>query len=184
MLSAILLSVALGPALLEPAPDLEPSARIEVLARVRPGSFLAINPSGRAQWLLFGDPLGTVRASVVLAPGGDFESRFPVGLLDTLALEVLSNGPEGLVSSGAHSLAALRDGDFDSILVETTPRGTLTWGQDETGTKLLTAQCDLSGVSTFGASAARPTHVPVVTPAGKKTGDRPPRMGKKPLPPL
>ena len=184
MLSAILITIALGPSPLQVSVGVEPSARIEVLARVRSGSFMAVNPSERPQWILFGDPLGTIRAGIVLAPGADYESRFPAHVLETLAFEVLSSGPGGVVSSGAYSLSNLRDADYDSILVETTPRGTLAWGQDEEGAKLLTAGRGLSGLSTLGAALARPTHVPVITPADKKTGDRPPRVGKKPLPPL
>lgn len=187
MLSALLLSTALLPLAPDAAAQASPSARLEVVARVEAGRFVAVNLGERARLIVLADTLSSARAVVVLPPGGEFETRFPASALEGLTFELIAPGAGSLSTTGVFSLPALRDARLDAVLVESSPRGVLVWGQRESSLQPLVPDRALSALapgSGAALSSRGPLHVPVITPAGKKTGDRPPRLEQQPLPPM
>ncbi len=183
MLFELTFLVAVNPIAGDGILEAQACARVEIVARVGETRFLAVNPGERPQLLVFGDPVHGVRASLCLPPGGEIESRFPTSALEGVAFELVSWTPEGFTSSGAFWLDSLRDERFDAVLVAGSPNGTLTFGQRHGSLQQLAPDCALTSLAAT-APPSLPVHVPVITPADKKTGDLPPRLEPKPLPPM
>jgi len=163
------------------------TAQVELVARLSENRMSAFNPGERPQLVILGEVDGTHRASTWIAPGGTFDARFPTSSLSRLALEVVSFGPDGVRSSGALAMAGLAAAGFDALWIETSPLGTQTWGRyGNQAVALAACSPGLSGLCSNAprSSPPRPIHVPVVTPADRRNGDVPPRLEKKPLPPM
>jgi hypothetical protein len=187
MLNVLVLSLAALVPSWDEADASPRSAQLELVARLGETRMSAHNPGERPQLLIVGEVDGDARARTWLAPGASLETRFPPGSLDGLALEVVSFGPGGVTSSGALALAELAAAGFDAVWIETSSLGSQTWGRSGALTSALSASSlGLSGLSANAPRPAppKPVHVPVVTPADRRNGDVPPRLEKKPLPPL
>ena len=169
---------------------------IELNARVRPTSVTIVNPTSEPRLLLFGSHAGTPASTMWLAPGGDFEARFPAGTLDALHMQVLTSDERGWHASDSIHLGGLVEsgsGNIDLIDMGTrqrflshSPRGPRFV---EPGFELAPDTLPLGGGApgTQASSAAAGTgtgHVPVVPPRDRKRSNRPPRVGPKPIPPV
>jgi hypothetical protein len=184
MLNALVLSLATLVPAWDDGGTSPPTADLELVARLGETRMSAHNPGERPQLLIVGELDGCARVRTWLAPGATLDARFPHGSLSGLALEVVSFGPFGVTSSGLLPLTELASAGFDAFWVESTAGGSHAWGRSgPTTTALGAASSGFSGLSA-GARPPKPVHVPVVTPADRRNGDVPPRLEKKPLPPL
>ena len=187
MLSMFLLSIAplisFGD-LTDPSRD---GAELEMVARLGESRLRAHNTSEHPLLLVLGELGGALRARTWIAPGMGLDTRFPPGSLAGLALEVVSFGPCGPSSSGALPLEAIAAASFDAFWVETSELGSHAWGKSgQVVSAIEPRELRLASVGLFAATSrsAQPTHVPVITPADRKNGALPPRLEKKPLPPI
>lgn len=166
------------------------SSETQLVFRASPTRLVAVNPSVRPQVLWVRDVAGDRAAATVVPAGGDVEFRFPWGTLDGLDLEVVSRHAGGISSSGAIELDDATLPGFDAVFVESSEGGTQIFGRRHGGlftieTSQGTWSCmDAPFMAVAPTPRPTPRHVPVVDPAGKKKGDAPPKLDKKPLPPV
>jgi len=187
MLSALVLSlVPLVPAWDDGTASLE-TAHLELVARLGETRMSVYNPGQLPQLLILGELGGVARARTWIAPGAQLDTRFAPGSLAGLALEVVSFTDGGTHSSGMLALEDIASAGYDAFWIETTSQGSHAWGRS--GSSLWTIGPGDAGLTGLAFSvptvrALRPTHVPVVSPSDRKNGDVPPRLERKPLPPL
>ena len=185
MLCALLLSATISlpsHAGVEPAGPVQTTTRIELVARVGETRFAAFNPGDEPQVLLLGNVGGAAPRALLLAPGASFEARFPAELGAGLSLEILSRTPAGLSTTGALSFADLSAAQHEALWIQSSPDGSFAWGQKGEAFAVVPAIGSLSALPPPAAAAA--PHVPVITPSKGKSGDLPPRLEDKPLPPF
>ncbi len=149
----------------------------------------------KAPLLLFfkEDRMGTENA-FWLPPGAIYVEDFARGTLDGLSLEVVSTLNGSWRSSGALALEAPARRTDKSLWVlasgqalTRTSEGAPLAAATPAGSALPSQVLDLG--TTIGASAGGPgpygaLHVPVPSPSEKPKPNKPPKLGKKPLPPV
>lgn len=168
----------------DPAPVAPP---IDLGLVVRGTDFFAVNFSTDPQILFFhsGDYL-TWR---VVQPGGMFSSTYARQALDGLKLEVAHQENGLWFTSGNFDLGSLSDSGADAIWVQ---RGDQPAAWREVGQILTLITTSPTELPTWlpmpnpnaSTPPMQPMHVPVVTPVDRPSGDLPPVLGDKPLPPM
>jgi hypothetical protein len=187
MLSVLLLSIVPLVAYGDGGDGVRDAAELEMVARLGESRLRAHNASERPLLLVLGELGGALRARTWIAPGTGLDTRFPPGSLAGLALEVVSFGPHGPSSSGALPLEVIAAASYDAFWVETSELGSQAWGKSgQVVSAIEPNDLQLASLALSAAAprATQPAHVPVVTPADRKNGALPPRLEKKPLPPI
>ena len=185
MLSALFATSLFFGAYEVPEPTLESGAVLELMARVSETRIVALNPTGRAQLLVFSNSEGTLRSTAVVPPGAGAEYDFPRGTLDGLALALVIRDEHGVHSTGRLSLADMVRRDLDLVWVESVDGEARAWGDLPAGPTSIPVQNGSgSGLENLMAAPAPAPHVPVITPTDKPKGDLPPRIEPDPLPPV
>lgn len=187
MLNVLLLSIAPFLTFADSGGELQDAAQLEMVARLGESRLRAHNTSERPLLLVLGQLGGALRARTWIAPGMGLDTRFPPGTLAGLALEVVSFGPLGPSSSGALSLEGIAEARFDAFWVELSALGSQAWGRSgQVVSAIQPGDVQLASLALSAAPgrAPQPAHVPVITPADRKNGVLPPRLEKKPLPPI
>jgi hypothetical protein len=164
-----------------------PAPPIDVGLVVRGTDFFAVNFSTQPQVLFFRS--GGFLTWRVVQPGALFSSTYARQALDGLQLEVAHQENGLWLSSGNFELGALADGGADAIWVQ---RGQQTAAWRELGqilTLITTSPTELPGWLPMASvdttnPVLQPLHTPVVTPVDRPSGDVPPVLDDKPLPPM
>jgi hypothetical protein len=158
-----------------------PVAILELLAQVGETRFAASNPTWRPELLVFFDGDGAALAGLVLPAGGDARFAFPRGTLDWLGVALFTRDAGVVRTTGELVLSELTQ--FDLLWVESVEGRLHAWGALPSGFVHVPA----SNAGPLGPVAPPPIaapHVPVITPTDKPKGDLPPRIERKPLPPV
>lgn len=168
------------------------TATVDVVVSATPDRFTARNTSAVPQIFLFGTVDGRHVVHVHVPPGGELDYPFPSGAPQGLALEVLSIHPDAWRSSGPLSLITFQDEGFSALWVDSPESGSSFWLTQPdvsslTPTSLLPPSI-IDYVTPLNRMVAEPPmfapkHVPVITP-GDDSGDAPPVLEDKPLPPV
>ena len=193
MLCALFASAILA---IAPCADPAGAAATVLVARVTPSRLVAVNPSASAQLLVFRDARGFRRGMLALPPHGSLDHALPAGTLDSLTLEVVSraipsNGGSPWRTSGELGLREIAAQRYDALWIEAAAGHNHVWGERGESFGSLAPQSERKSDATLHAECESPdpqavfsAHVPVVTPGDKSKGDLPPRLEKKPLPPI
>ena len=168
-------------------PDCPP---IHAGIHVTPTHLTARNFSHLPQLLVFSDAETDLHTLRLLDAGAALELDFARDALLHARLELLHYEHGTWTPSGTLDLSTtLSDGE--STLWFQPVDGTLhTWSQTGASLELLenadtTLPENLRPPTTASvATACAPTHVPVVTPGQRPKGDRPPKLERRPLPPV
>jgi hypothetical protein len=163
-------------------------APIEVGLRVGPTDFYARNYSGTPQVLFF--RAGETMTWRVLQPGGEFASTYPRQALDGVELEVAKYVDGQWHTSHSFDLSALCDTGADALWIQD-GAALASWLQVGNALTLFGATPSFLPDALQSASTSpeeppplEPLHVPVITPTETPTGDCPPVLGDRPLPPM
>lgn len=191
MISTLVAAAGLATPLLlaGPLPAQTSASDVELVARVTATRFVAVNAGEHLLLLRFGSPRAGVVASRLLTPGAGMDEPFPLGTLEDLYFEVLVMNPKDPRSSGALSLEDMAV-PRATLWVEPHGHGLEAWLRSPDG--------DAHLLATFGSLApVHPAlraqrlgkgpplpHVPVPTPGEEAVGNRPPRLEKRPPPPV
>jgi len=177
MLSVILASsLFLGPA------DAAQAEAVQLVARVTEERFVAVNPSDRAQLLVFHDREGGRAARTIVAAGGEVAFDFPAGTLDSLLLHVVSPAERSATAAADYDLGSIAARGFQLFWTTREAANAHAWGVDPMNPDEPVYVPAVAEPS-FQSQALAP-HVPVITPTDKPKGDLPPRIDDKPLPPV
>lgn len=135
-----------------------------------------------------------VQTSFWLAAGGQYDEDFPRGTLAGLELEVARPIAQGWLTSGALDLDLEAPEGASRMWVLECGHAVTAEGEGETLSVVAPAGSHLppqlnlvTGEQVDAAAKAEAHeafHVPVVTPSEKPKGDKPPKLRKKPLPPV
>jgi hypothetical protein len=165
---------------------------IQAGIHVTPTHLTARNFSHLPQLLVFSDAETDLRTLRALEAGATLELDFARDALTTARLELLHYSRGTWTPSGTFDLStALTSGE--STFWFQPVAGTIhTWSQsgatldllesDETALPETLRPPTTATVAT--ATTCAPTHVPVVTPGQRPKGDRPPKLERRPLPPV
>lgn len=165
----------------------------EVGLYVTPTHLSARNFSEMPQVLALRDAQTGLRALVALDPHARLEFSYPREALEFVQLEVLCLGARGWNTSGALDLGAALTSGAQTIWIQHAGQRTFAWLQ--LGAQLTTVDATdsvlpetLRPVPETGnaalSPACAPAHVPVITPSDPPSGDAPPKLGQRPLPPV
>ena len=168
MLTTLLLAVV-------PAAAQVSVPELDLTVRVSATRFAAVNPTDRPELVFVFDRLRGHRATLVVPARGTVDLRFPAGTLHGLEIVVATRIDAGTVATSPWSLETLA----------LAPEGV--WfevenGRERTGWNDPTSCA--SGRSAPNTMCAPPTHVPVVSPHDGESPDAPPRLERRPLPPV
>ena len=173
-------------------PPLEPPHTVSLAVAFDETHFSAQNLDEVPLLLTFASVNREVETAFWLPAGWRYEEDFPRGTLDGVQLEVFATRPDGWMASGALALesfapdgsgqlwvlscghAVIRGGEGES-LVELTPAGSLLPPR---------VVSFLRRPEPHAHAAPEPLHVPVPRPIDAPKGDKPPKLEKKPLPPV
>lgn len=175
-------------------PALRRDGRIaaQVGVHVTPTALVARNFSGTPQLFVFTDEQSGGQALRALGAGGSFEYQFSRQTLEAIALEVVCVEDGAWHASGSIALSSVLQRGPETLWIQHGAGRSTTWLQR--GSELTLADAGASALpddmesgqdtpSTMTPTCA-PTHVPVVTPSDKPTGDLPPKLEERPLPPV
>ncbi|MCY2960101.1 MAG: hypothetical protein NTY35_08040 [Planctomycetota bacterium] len=163
---------------------------VEVGISVTSTRFFARNFSGTNQVLLF-ESGGTLLWRT-LAPGCDLSWNFPTQLLTGIRFEVASWTGGAWRRTGTIALDQVAARGTDALWIQGNFSRT-SWSEigsalfvEDTGASLFPPS--LPGASSAGtggeAALLAPIHVPVITPSDEPSGDVPPKIEVRPLPPV
>jgi len=172
-----------------PALRLDGSVAADVGVHLTPTRLVLRNFTTRPQLCAFHDLESDAGAFVTLGPGARLEFQYPRAALETLALEVIDVHRGVWRASGLVALDATLALGAQTIWIQHEGAYTWTWLQagnelelHESETSLLPER--LRPVLEAKSPTCAPTHVPVITPSDRPKGDRPPKIGPRPLPPV
>jgi len=154
---------------------------------VRNTEFFAHNFSTEPQVLFFRS--GEFVTWRVVQPGATFSSLYSRNALDGLRLEVAHQENGIWISSGNYELSALCDSGADAVWVQ---RGLQPASWRELGTLLTQITTEPTELPSWlpmptvneDTPPLQPLHIPVINPVDRPTGDLPPVLDDKPLPPV
>ena len=161
----------------------------ELSARVRPTSITIVNAKPEPRLLVFESSAGAPLSTLWLAPSGHYRKGFPVGTLDTMRFQVLLPDESGWRASDTIHLGELLDSGDSLIELLDLGAQTRFLSPSPRGPRFVEASAQLvpdtlsSGGGTQSMSSGS-GHVPVVPPRSRQRGERPPPVGKRPLPPV
>jgi hypothetical protein len=176
-----------------PALSADGTIAADVGVHVTPTQLVARNFSSVPQLLAFRDAGSGLRALITLHSGGRLEFSYPREALELVQLEVLCERSGSWSTSGALDLGGTLACGEETFWIQQLHHHSCTWLQ--VGTQLALVEAgpsllpralqreDEGAVDGFSASCA-PTHVPVITPGEKPRGDLPPKLERRPLPPV
>lgn len=190
MILACLTTAALGGALPPVTAD-EPAARTALVVRIEQTRLQLENPGAEPVLLLFALEGREPQIARWLAPGASVAESFARGATRGMELEVVQPTAAGLVSSGALELDAPGPGETRALWVQQSGvvLGALN-GEPIAPVvpdhSLLPAGAQhlLAPPGTELPMRVDPLHVPVPQSNGGSSGDKPPRLEKRPLPPV
>lgn len=163
-------------------------AHIVVGIQITATQFRARNLSSIPQIFVFKEAAGGEIALCPLSAGGEMLFSFPGDAFANLELEVVSRHHGAWSDTGLVKLGGLNAG-----------AGSLVWIQSSTGraSAWLESQGDFVPLESSGSAlpgpvaesmregeSLPPTHVPVITPSDHPSGDLPPKLEERPLPPV
>ncbi|HIG10075.1 MAG: hypothetical protein ABGY71_08855 [bacterium] len=191
--AAILASLSLA----SPAPAAAPLAPVPAVLEVHySNTHLQLRSlTGEPLLVIFSSASSGLETVFWLSPGGQYDEEFPRGTLFGLDLEVVQDSQLGWITSGAIAFDPKSFGVTDSLWVQPCGHSVMQSGSGGPAFGLAPGQSHLPaelGVlgpdeahATSGGGHAEPAfHVPALTPTNKPKGDHPPRLRKKPLPPV
>lgn len=144
----------------------------------------AVNSSDSPIALLFQGRSDTRREVLVIPAGGRIDSHFAPSLLRELDLVVLARGDEGPIRSAPYSLDALRQRAFEGCWFDLEASGVSAWIGGPSEFNGIDTRGRDNGASAGSANAVAPRHVPVITPHDGRGVELPPRLERRPLPPV
>jgi hypothetical protein len=193
--AAILTAFSLAAGL--PMNETLPANPVDAVLRVEiEDTHLAAQSLSEAPLLIvFASEDGRLQTAFWLPAGGRYDEDFSRGTLSGLELEVVNQTPSGWLTSGALALAPKAPEGVELLWVldcghAVTPssegESLDALAPDGSGApahlNMIAAPSERCSHGSTEASAA--FHVPVDLPEDKPKGDKPPRLRKKPLPPL
>lgn len=174
-----------------PALTVESTASVEVGIRVTTTQFVARNFTEYPQVFLFNDCQSISTVLFTLPAGCDVRWSFPGQALTGVQIEVVSLRNGAWHDSGTLPLEDVITHGAQALWVQTTDAHSLSWLQVGNDLSLLPAQGDLLPLAVQACNNPdvantlyEPAHVPVITPSDHPTGDLPPKLEDKPLPPV
>lgn len=195
IVTAAFLSFDLSPVVDAPPGHAFHGAMVQAVVSTSPYNFTARNTSEVNQIFLFGTEDGRQVVPMVVPPGGELDFPFPSGTPAGLALQIVSrDGPEWR-SSSSLSLTPFRDEGSVAFWLEAPEIDASVWVTHIEGLHLMGAKSLLPSQLERHLGPRNPdrvdpmlllepTHVPVITPSDKPSGDGPPVLEDKPLPPV
>lgn len=175
-----------------PAQRADGASAVEVGIHLTETQFSARSFSEVPQVLMFRCAESRVLVLQRLAPGSQVSWTFPRHALNGIELEVVSLENGAWHHTGAMPLSQVLDNGAENLWIQSAGAHSLAWMQIGTRLALFQSEDDLlpsaiqalDGESATNASELAPTHVPVITPSDKPTGDAPPKLEERPLPPV
>lgn len=174
-----------------PALTQDGQVAVQAGVHVTPTRLFARNYSALPQLLVFVDPTTKDASFRALGPGATLEYDYSRDALHRVQIEVVTSAGGAWSTSGLLELSgALQSGEI-TYWIQDQPGRTFAWLQtgaeldlvDPTETTLPDSVRTPRDAS-FAAPACTPTHVPVVTPSNRPKGDAPPKLERRPLPPV
>lgn len=164
---------------------------VQAAVHVTPTHLVARNYSAVPQVLVFVDVRSQERSFRALGAGASVEYDYPRDALESVRLELVCAGDGAWSSSGLLDLSgALRLGE-ETFWFQDEPGRTFAWLQEGAELTLLDplestlpAALRAPPPARFATPPCTPTHVPVVTPSNRPKGDAPPKLERRPLPPV
>ncbi len=181
LVAAALVALSLAPFARQAEAD---DDAFELGLHVSATSLSAVNTSDAPIVLVVRGRADARESRVVIPAHGRFDTRFTPGTLRDLELVVLSRRENGLRRSEAFALEALRDRGFDALWFDVEPAKVSAWVREGERFDGIDNQGRLNGGQTHGRSAPAALHVPVITPNDGQPRETPPRLDRKPLPPV
>lgn len=175
---------------------------VELVVVVTDTRLHAVNPTDRAQMILLGSERDGPLAAAVLPPFGELDRSFPAGSLDGLLIEFASHHRQGIRRTGALPLWAMTAPDVKAVVFHTQGGEGHAWLSRARGLEWLppggamlpaTGSMSPGGENPTGQGGSSwatgptgpppqpPLHVPGPTPAGRRKGNVPPKVLRKPL---
>lgn len=143
-----------------------------------------VNSSDAPVALMLQGRSDTRREVLVIPAGGRIDSHFAPGALRGLELVVLARGVEGRIRSAPFELDALRERGFEACWFDLEPAGVSAWVRGRSEFDGIDRHGRDNGASAGCANAVAPRHVPVITPHDGRGVELPPRLERRPLPPV
>ena len=189
--AALLTSLALTAG---PGEDIALPERAALQVEIGETHFMARSLVEAPLLLVFASEDGRLQTAFWLAAGGQYDEDFPRGTLAGLELEVVRPVAQGWLTSGAMDLDGkvlasasltwvLESGRAVAFEGEGEPLSVVTPAGSHLPPQLNLITSDRPAAPAQ-AEASEAFHVPVVTPSKKPKGDKPPKLRKKPLPPV
>ena len=174
-------------------PALAQDGRVAVQAgvHVTPTHLVARNYSNVPQLFVFVDVRNDQRSLRALGAGASLEYDYPREALENVRLEVLACDAGAWSFSGLLDLSGALSSGEQTLWFQNHAGRATTWLQN--GTELVELHPDATVLpapwhtsldANLAAPACAPTHVPVVTPSNRPKGDAPPKLERRPLPPV
>jgi hypothetical protein len=174
-----------------PALTQDGQVAVQAGVHVTPTHLVARNYSALPQVLVFVDARTLDASFRALGPGATLEYDYSRDALERVQLEFVTSAGGAWSSSGLLDLSgALRSGE-QTYWIQDQPGRTFAWLQ--TGAELELVDPNESTLpdsarapidASLAAPACTPAHVPVVTPSNRPKGDAPPKLERRPLPPV
>jgi hypothetical protein len=181
LVAAALVALSLAPFAREAG---ESDDAFELGLHVSATSLSAVNTADEPVLLLLRGRADARESRVVIPARGRFDARFTPATLRDLELVVVTRGEHGLRRSESFELEALRDRAHDALWFDVEPAKVSAWVREADRFHGIDHQGRNNGESTQSRSAPAALHVPVITPADGQSRETPPRLERRPLPPV
>jgi hypothetical protein len=186
MLSTLLVSAVALAAEVESGAPLERPAALELVVRVEESRLCLFNPTDAPELVVLAAPGHEPRATVAVPAHTALEYRFVSRALDGLEITIYARGDDGLHKSRSVSFDELRSstGEQTTSFVACGDH-VHPWVRD--GLHWIKIDPPDAGHGSLPCNTPNPpasTHVPAITPSDCQRANLPPRLEKKPLPPV
>lgn len=178
---ALLAAHALALAMLTAEPNAERS--FELSLSVSSTHWSAVNHGETPLALLLSGADDTRREQIVIPAGARFDARFAPAVLRGLELTVAGRNDCGPVRSERYSLDALRARGVGELWFDLDNCGVSAWVRRTEWLHGVDTLGDDNGKTSPPSNLTAP-HVPVITPHDGQIRQAPPRLERKPLPPV
>ncbi|MBI5362665.1 MAG: hypothetical protein HZA53_05765 [Planctomycetes bacterium] len=174
-----------------PALTQDGQVAVQAGVHVTPTHLVARNYSALPQLIVFVDARSQAATLRALGPGATLEYDYSRDALENVRIEFVTAAGGAWSTSGLLDLSgALRLGE-ETFWFQDQPGRTFAWLQQGAELTLLDPRestlpsaVQAPSDAALMAPTCTPTHVPVVTPSNRPKGDAPPKLERRPLPPV
>ena len=174
-----------------PALAQDGSVAVQAGVHVTPTHLVARNFSNVPQLVVFVDARNDQKSLRPLGAGASLEFDYPRDALQNVRLELLTCDAGVWSFTGELDLSGVLANGERTFWIQNHAGIATVWSQ--AGSELTLVERELTVLpaalragaeANLAAPACAPTHVPVVTPSNRPKGDAPPKLERRPLPPV